>query len=69
MGDYIIIGDTKDYKDCLIYVCGTRDNAKRVLDRMLNDPEERDKEILKTHSNLRIKLVPDQDCWWYYGCD
>lgn len=69
MGDYIIIGDTKDYKDCLIYVCGPYDNAEKVLHRMLTEPDENDKRLMQDHTNLRIKFEPEQDCWWKYGCD
>lgn len=69
MGDYIIIGDTDMFKDCLIYVCGSEDNAKQVLDRMLNDPNENDKYVMQGHYNLRIKYEPREDCWWKDGCD
>ena len=65
MNEFIIIGDTAKYKGCLIYTCGvTRLWAEQVLHRMLTNPTERDKEILQTHSNLRIKEVPGEDCWW-----
>lgn len=65
MNEYIIIGDTAEYKNCLIYVCGTnRDWAEKVLHRMLTTPTERDKEILQTHSSLRVEEVLEEDCWW-----
>lgn len=44
MKEYIIVGDTKDYKDCLIYRCGNnQEYAERVLDRLLNNPNDNDK--------------------------
>lgn len=70
MNDYIIIGDTKNYKNCLVYVCGTDlEYAEEVLNGMLNNPTEQDKKIIETHSNLRIAAVPVQDCWWRGNCD
>jgi len=70
MNEYIIVGDTAEYKDCLVYVCGTnRSWAEKVLHRMLTAPDERDKEILKTHSNLRVKEVLAEDCWWRDNLD
>lgn len=68
-GDYIIIGDTEKYKDCLIYTCGTFDNAKRVLHRMLENPKDEDKRVMETHYNIRIEAVPKHDCWWHVNCD
>jgi hypothetical protein len=65
MKEYLIVGDTKNYKDCLIYRCGNnRENAENVLDRVLNNPNNDDKFILKGHSNVRIEEVDNSDCWW-----
>ena len=69
MSDYIIVGDTAKYKECLVYICGTKDNAKKVLERMLNNPNANDKRIIEGHTNLRIKEVPRESCWWRDGCD
>jgi hypothetical protein len=69
MGDYIIIGDTKKYEGCLVYVCGTLDSANNCLQRMLNNPTEYDKRLMRDHSNLRIKKVQEEDCWWHGNCD
>ena len=69
MGDYIIIGDTKDYKDCLVRVCGTLDKAQEALHRMLTNPTDHDKLLMNGHSNLRIEFVPEEDCWWHGNCD
>ena len=69
MGDYVIIGDTKDYKDCLVYVCGTLKCATETLHQMLNNPDDNDKRIMQDHSNFRIIEVPEKDCWWRGNCD
>lgn len=69
MGDFIIIGDTERYKDCLIYVCGTEDNAHKVLHNMLTSPTDDDKEVMATHGNLRIKEVTEENCWWHGNLD
>ena len=69
MSDYIIVGDTEEYDECLIYVCGTPDNAENVLHRMLINPTDDDKRELQRHHNLRIKEVPARDCWWHGNCD
>lgn len=69
MNDYIIIGDTDTYKDCLVCVCGTLDHAEYVLHRMQTAPTKNDLNLLKTHRNLRIKEVPEKDCWWRGNCD
>lgn len=62
---YIIIGDTENYNGCLIcVVSGDITQAENVLRRMLNNPTENDKRLMKGHSNLRIKAVEAKDCWW-----
>ena len=66
--EYIIIGDTPRFNDCLVALCGNdKAWAERVLDRMQNNPTENDKIISKGHTNLRIKEVESKDCWWNYG--
>jgi hypothetical protein len=62
--EYIIIGDTKDYSECLVCVCGSKEYAEEVLQRMLNNPNENDKALIEGHTNLRIKAVEEKDCWW-----
>ena len=65
MKEYIIVGDTKDYSGCLIYRCGNnRENAERVLNRLLNNPNDNDKFVSKGHSNIRIEEVDSSECWW-----
>lgn len=70
MNEYIIVGDTKKYKNCLVCLCGCSfERAQEVLNRMLNDPTEDDKRIIDGHTNLRIKEVEKKHCWWNDGCD
>jgi len=65
MKDYFIVGDTKRYGTCLIYTCGkSREVAEKVLDRMLNNPNEQDKKELKAHTNIRINEEESENCWW-----
>ncbi len=68
--EYIIVGDTERYDECLIYTgFKTRESAEQVVQRMLNDPTENDKSIAKGHTNLRVKEVKLEDCWWYSYTD
>jgi hypothetical protein len=63
--EYVIVGDTKEYKNCLIYVCGkSQENAEKILEGILNNPTENDKLVTKGHTNLRIEKVEDSECWW-----
>ena len=67
---YVICGDTKNFEGVLVYTCGTEENAKKVLKRMLTNPNEQDKRQLEKHTNLRVEPVKESDCWWSrYGCD
>lgn len=63
--EYTIIGDTKKYGPCLIYVCGkNRETAEKTLDRMLNNPDEHDHMAMKGHTNIRINEVEEKQAWW-----
>jgi hypothetical protein len=65
MKEYLIVGDTKNYKDCLIYRCGNnRENAEKVLNRVLNNPNNDDKFASKGYFNIRLKEVDSSECWW-----
>ena len=67
--EYIIKGDAK-YGSCLVLVCGkSYKSAEESLNRMLTNPDENDKKLIKDHTNLRIEEVEDKDCWWNFGCD
>lgn len=62
---YIIIGDTDKFTDCLIYVCGeSLVEAEKILFRMRCNPNSIDKYFLQNHKNLRIRPVERADCWW-----
>ena len=70
MNEYIIVGDTEKFGECLVYICGmSEEHAKEVLNRMLTDPTEIDKSAMQGHTNLRIKEVEEESCWWRHGCD
>ena len=69
MGNYIIVGDTKNYEGCLVCVCFSFENATETLNRMLINPNDNDKKLMQGHSNLRIEEVPEKDCWWHWGLD
>lgn len=63
--EYIIVGDTNTYKECLVRSCGrSYENAVKTLDRMLHNPDKYDKYDVERHTNLRIKEVKDETCWW-----
>lgn len=66
MIEYSIIGDTKNYKGCLVKVIkgGTLEQAQEVLERMINAPTDNDKILMEGHFNLRIEEVPEKDQWW-----
>lgn len=65
MTEYIIVGDTKSYKGCLITVVrGSRSDAEKVLERMLYAPTDNDWELMKGHNNLRIEEVEEKEQWW-----
>lgn len=60
---YIIVGDTKEYKGCLVYLIGgDKSLAERTLQRMLNNPTEGDRKLLETHTNLRV--TEEAHGWW-----
>lgn len=77
--EYIIVGDVYAQKDgvkflrndgCLVLVCGkSYENAQSALNKMLINPDENDKKLMKDHENLRIEEVEDKDCWWNFGTD
>lgn len=68
--EYNIVGDAGDCKGCLILICGTSgERAKEVLNRLLTNPTESDKMMMKGHTNIRIEKVGDDKCWWNEGCD
>ena len=70
MNEYVIVGDTENYKGCLVCLCGSSlKRAEDTLQRMLNNPNQNDKHLIDKHTNLRIEEVDSAYCWWHYGCD
>lgn len=68
--EYIIVGDIEKLGTCLIYTCGkSRDWANKILDRMLNNPTEQDIKEVAKFTNIRVKEVPPEDCWWNGNLD
>lgn len=68
--EYVIKGDTPEFKNCLVYVCGKEiESANNVLNRILNHPTDNDKKVIRGHHNLRIEEVEDDECWWNFSCD
>ena len=68
--EYIIVGDTEKYTGCLVSVGYTTvEDAEQAINRMLNNPTENDIRIIAGHTNLRVKPVKDEDCWWNYYTD
>ena len=68
--EYIIVGDTDRFGECLVYVCGkSKEHAENVLHRMQTEPTDQDKRMLDEHKNLRVKEVQSEHCWWNHGCD
>ena len=67
MSDFVIVGDTENYKECLICTCGTKEHAEEVLKRITENPTETDRKQTKGHTNLRVKEVADEDCWWRWA--
>ena len=62
---YIIVGDTDQYKGCLVMSCGGyKENAESTLERLLSDPDEHDKIMIEGYSNLRVEEADQKDCWW-----
>ena len=61
--EYIIVGDTKKFKNCLALVCG-RDKriAEEQLEKCKTDPQYIG--IAKEYTNLRVKEVAEGECWW-----
>lgn len=69
-GDYVIVGDTEQYQGCLVCIVGnTYEKANEVLNRMLNNPTENDKQLMRDHTNFRIEFVEEEDCWWHGNLD
>lgn len=63
--EYIIVGDTEKYGECLVYVCGKDEKkAQEILEKVLTSPTDQDRRVMESHSNLRLKKVESRLCWW-----
>lgn len=61
--EYVIVGDTEQFGECLVFVCGSSlQTAKMMLEKNKNKG-------VKGHTNLRIKEVPADECWWNWELD
>lgn len=69
MVEYLVVGDSDRYKECLIYICTTKESAEKILQRILTNPNDNDKFVTKGLSNLRIAEVEGSDCWWHGEVD
>lgn len=65
---YIIVGDTKDYKDCLVCICGgnDKDYADQYLKDLLNCKRKLEgyKESIDNYSNLHVENTTPENEWW-----
>ncbi len=62
--EFVIVGDSKKFKGCLITTCGTKQRAEEVLERMLTAPTRNDKLLIGDCTNLRIKGCDPKKSWW-----
>lgn len=68
--EFIIVGDTEKYKECLIFTCGKKlDRAKEVLQECLDGADPHTKHACEGHTNLHIKRVKTANAWWHGNLD
>ena len=69
--EYVINGYSKSLNNsCLVYTCGkSKEHAEDVLHRMLSNPTDHDKAVMKGLTDFHIRTVNEEDAWWNYGCD
>ena len=64
MKEYIVVGDYKQFKNCLIYVCGhDAENAQRAFEKAMLLPE------FEAYTNIHIEEVEPGERWWDKNCD
>ena len=62
---YVIVGDTERFKDCLVAACiGSKEDAEKSLEQLLNSEDAEDKKIVSEYTNLRLKETRREDSWW-----
>lgn len=63
--EFIIVGDTERFNDCLITPCGKKlDRAKEVLQKCIDQSDENLVRLCRGHSNFRIERIKSADAWW-----
>lgn len=66
MKEWIIVGDTEDYKGCLIKIgrgC-KREQMEKELERMKTKPNKNDLALIRDCTNLRLVETEEKDQWW-----
>lgn len=64
MKEYIVVGDYKEFKSCLIYVCGnSRESAQRAFEKAMLLPD------YESYTNIHIEEVEPDERWWNKNCD
>ena len=65
MTEYVIVGDTERFNDCLVTVVkGDMQRAEEKLEQMLTAPTPNDKILIGNCKNLRIKESKSEKAWW-----
>lgn len=64
--EYIIIGYYPELDSwCLVCLAGTEEeHALEVLKRMITEPDENDKKLIRNATVLSIDTVSKKDAWW-----
>lgn len=65
MGDWVVTG-ISDHGRCLVFVIGrcSKEDAEAELNKMLTDPTDQHKRLMKGHTDFEIKYVEPKECWW-----
>ena len=64
---YIVTGKPEGKDEyCLIYVCGSKENAEATLKQLLENPDKNDLMILERtkYVDFRIEETKPEDEWW-----
>ena len=66
MKEWIIVGDTKDTKGCLIKIGRScpLEQMEEELERMKTNPNKNDLALMHGCTNLRLVLTNEEDQWW-----
>lgn len=63
--EYIIVGDTERYKECLVFTCGkNKEHAESVLHKILTNPSKEEAFVIRNMKNLKVIVANGGDCWW-----